>query len=116
MTGSFSDEEEIRAELDQTRADIDRTRLDIERTRTDLAKTIRAVSHEMQAARDRGRDSGQAREMAPSISGSWGGQRPVTKIAKRLGARPAGDTKRAVLMAASLLWVLIVLRRKRHRR
>ncbi|PZS24591.1 MAG: hypothetical protein DLM58_24505 [Pseudonocardiales bacterium] len=119
MTGWFSDEVEIRAELDKTRADIDRTRADIERTRADLAETSRAVSHEMQAARDRVRETGQARGMAHSTTGSPSGQRPVTKIAqvaKPLVARAAGDVKRAALVAASLLGVLIVLRRTRHLR
>jgi hypothetical protein len=97
MTGSFPSDDEIRAELQGTRADIERTRADIEQIRAELADTAARLKDPMPAA----------------------GPRPIAKIAqaaKPVAVRAARDLKRAALFAAGLVWLVIVLRRRRHQR
>jgi hypothetical protein len=47
------------------------------------------------------------------------GPRPIAKIAqvaKPVAVRAARDMKRTALLAAGLVWLVIVLRRRRHQR
>jgi hypothetical protein len=120
MTGSFRGDDEIRAELDRTRADIEQTRADIQHTRAELAQTVAALSLEMRETRRWVRDAGESHvDSVQWLKDPTSGTRPIAKIAqgaKPAAVRAAGDMKRAALSAASLLWLLVVLRRRRHRR